>query len=257
MKPVRDYKVLVVDDEPLAREGTCLLLQAESDMQVIGQCGNGSEAIRSILEKKPDLVFLDIKMPRVGGFDVIEAIGPENMPPVVFLTAYDEHAVAAFEVRALDYLLKPIETKRFKRCLERVRESLRKDEVEMRAKQLKQLLVDGSPEPAREDRLVVRTAGHVHFLKPAEIAWVEAGGDYVTLHVGERQHLLRDTMLNMEKRLKEHGFRRIHRSLIVNLQFIAELIANESGDYDVILTTDVKLKLSRSYRDELYAALQA
>ena len=252
-------RVLIVDDEPLAREGVAMLLADHADIDVVGECVNGAQAIRSIFSMQPDLVFLDVKMPRVGGFDVIESVGADAMPLVIFLTAYDEHAIAAFEVRALDYLLKPVDTERFEAALNRARQALRERDVADRAARLRELL-DDSPTARTvnpDERIVIRTAGHVHFLRPSEILWVEASGDYVTLHTIDREHLLRDTMLRMEQRLLPHRFLRIHRSTIVNLNRIAELVANDHGDYTVVLDNRTELRLSRSYRDELYEALNA
>ncbi len=262
-------KVLIVDDEPLAREGLRLHLQAMDNLNVIGECSNGSEAISAITTKNPDLVFLDIQMPRINGFDVIEAVGAEQMPPVIFLTAYNEHAVSAFEVQALDYLLKPLDPVRLASSIERAQEEILKHKLTDRAQQFKDLLNSDflAKNKERESRVVVRSAGHVYFIQPAEILWIEANGDYVALHTkglhtsdakeNNKTHLLRDTMANMEKRLLAHGFKRIHRSSIVNLAYITELIANDSGDYQVILNNGQSLKLSRSYRDELYSALNA
>ena len=251
-------RVLIVDDEPLAREGVALLLADHEDIEVVGECENGAQAIRSIFSAQPDLVFLDIKMPRVGGFDVIEAVGPDAMPLIIFLTAYDEHAISAFEVHALDYLLKPVDTARFETALKRARQALHERSVANRAARLRELLDDSPVQKGDPDeRIVIRSAGHVHFLRPDDILWVEASGDYVTLHTVEREHLLRETMQRMEKRLLPHRFRRIHRSTIVNLDRISELIANDHGDYVVVLDNSAELKLSRSYRDELYEALNA
>jgi two-component system LytT family response regulator len=252
-------KILIVDDEPLAREGLRIHLQAFDDVTILGECGNGNEAIRAIHTLQPDLVFLDIQMPRVTGFDVIKSVGAEQMPPVIFLTAYDEHAIDAFEVQALDYLLKPLDPQRLASSLQRARDEIGKRDVAARAQQFKDLLDQSSPSNRThgEDRITVRNAGHVYFIQPSDILWIEASGDYVTLHRKDRAHLLRDTMQNMEKRLMSHGFRRIHRSYIVNLKCIVELIANDNGDYQVVLNTKQTLKLSRSFRDELYAALNA
>lgn len=244
-------RVIIVDDEPLAREGVELLLKQEPDVELVGVCRNGKEAIAAIKELKPDLVLLDIKMPGLDGFGVLDHIGPENMPAVIFLTAYEEHALAAFEVNALDYLLKPVDAQRFRLSMERARtDGLAAQQTNLRA-----LLEQVQLKPPGDERIVVRNAGHVHFLRPREISWVQANGDYVTIHAGSREHLIRQTLRQMEQRLKDSGFKRIHRSAIVNLDAIEELIATKSGDYQVILNNGAVLKLSRSYRDELYEAL--
>ncbi len=250
--------VLIVDDEPLAREGVQLLLKQESDISIVGECGSGAEAIRAILKLQPDLVFLDVKMPRVNGFQVIDAIGPENMPAVIFLTAYEQHAVEAFQVNALDYLLKPIDAERFHDSLSRAREEISRNSIAEKAQQFRALLdTDGATGLASHERIMVRSSGHVYFLRPAQVHWIEASGDYVTIHAAGRQHLVRDTMQRMGQRLATQGFKRIHRSAIVNLEYIAELIPNDSGDYQVVLVDGTILKLSRTYRDELYAVLKA
>ena len=252
-------KVLIVDDEPLAREGLRLHLQEFEDLTIVGECSNGSEAVKAIESQKPDLVFLDIQMPKVNGFDVIEAVGPNKMPLVIFLTAFDEYAVKAFKVHALDYLLKPLDPEQLSMSIARARREHDKRDYSDRAQVMRALLNSDDPnfQANNRHRIVVRNAGHVYFIQPAEIVWVEANGDYVTLHASDRNHLLRDTMQSMEKRLTGYGFRRIHRSTIVNLSYIVELIANENGDYQVVLKDKQALKLSRSYRDELYAALNA
>lgn len=243
-------RVIIVDDEPLAREGVELLLRQEPDAELVGVCRNGKEAITAINQLKPDLVLLDIKMPGLDGFGVIDHIGPENMPAVIFLTAYEEHALAAFEVNALDYLLKPVDADRFRLSMERARQ----DDLTTHRTNIHALL-EQLQRPTAEERIVVRSAGHVHFLRPREISWIQANGDYVTIHAGSREHLIRQTLRQMEQRLKDSGFRRIHRSAIVNLEAIEELVATKSGDYQVILNSGAVLKLSRSYRDELYQAL--
>ncbi|MFT5690943.1 MAG: two-component system LytT family response regulator [Oceanicoccus sp.] len=257
-------RVLVVDDEPLAREGVILLLQHHADIDVIGECGNGSDAIRSILADKPDLVFLDIKMPKFSGFDVIKAVGIEQMPMVIFLTAYDEYAIDAFQVNALDYLLKPINGALFDESLARARKEINSQRIIDRSAQLKVLLTETAPHidvetPPKEksERIVVRAHGHVRFIKPEEIQWVEAEGDYINIHTEDKSHLVRDTMRNMEQRLEHHGFQRIHRSVIVKLALISELITLDSGDYEVVIANGSKLKLSRGYRDSLFKKLQA
>ena len=265
--------VLIVDDEPLAREGVLLRLKQEADFNVIAECGNGSDAIRVILENKPDLVFLDIKMPKVTGFDVIKAVGTENMPIVVFMTAYDEFAIEAFQVNALDYLLKPINTNLFQECLARIRQEIKKTRIAHRSHQLSALLneeaLDDVPQSNKNkaslstttkennERFIVRSQGHVHFLRPDDISWVEADGDYINIHTRQRVHLVRETMKKIETRLEKYGFQRIHRSVIVKLQLIRELITSDNGDYSVVIEDGTKLKLSRSYRDLLFDKMKA
>jgi two-component system LytT family response regulator len=250
-------RTVIVDDEPLAREGIAMILADAADVRIVAQCANGAEAIRAIREQAPELVFLDIRMPGLSGFDVVESIGPEAMPAVVFLTAYEEHAIRAFRVNALDYLLKPLDSKQLHQALDRVRDQLSREDALRRTERLTELLgvVGSTPDP--EKRIVVRSTGHVYFLEPDEITWVEAAGDYVTIHTTGKSHLVRDSMKNMEARLAEFGFQRIHRSTLVNLRCIRELVANDSGDYQVILREGTACRLSRRYRDALYARLEA
>jgi len=261
--------VLIVDDEPLAREGVVLHLQQEDDINIIAQCANGSDAIRAILSLKPDLVFLDIKMPKVNGFDVVNAVGITHMPPVIFLTAYDEYAIEAFKSHAIDYLLKPIDNERFKESVSHAREQILKNKISQRSEQLTQLLSQTqgltnsttSNEPCsttvNNERLVIRSNGHVYLLKAEEIYWVEAEGDYVSVHTPKKSHLVRETMKNMEQRLGEQGFQRVHRSAIINLSYVSELVSLDNGDYQIILSDNTKVKLSRNYRDILYQRLNA
>ncbi|NQZ09510.1 MAG: response regulator transcription factor [Algicola sp.] len=270
-------KVLIVDDEPLAREGVALRLEGQADMQVIGECSNGKDAITVILEKKPDLVFLDIKMPKVTGFDVVKSVGVEHMPQVIFLTAYNEFAVEAFRINALDYLLKPINGELFKNSLNRAREQISKSRIAHRSKQLSSLLsahdehqsaaftqnitttanTDNAAITGNSDRMVIRSQGNVYFVNAMDIYWVEADGDYINIHTAQKSHLLRETMRKMEQRLQTHGFQRIHRSTIVKLSVISELSTSDNGEYEVILTNGTRLKLSRTYRDLLFEKLQA
>ncbi|SFD57171.1 LytR/AlgR family response regulator transcription factor [Pseudoalteromonas denitrificans] len=264
--------VLIVDDEPLAREGIALRLQQEKDVNIIGECENGRDAIRSILSLKPDLVFLDIKMPKLNGFDVVNAVGSEYMPPVIFLTAYDEYAIEAFTAHAIDYLLKPIDNLRFKESLNHAREQILKNKISQRSEQLTQLLTQtqglghthgpiSASEPSssysHNERLVIRSNGHVYLLKSEDIYWVEAEGDYISVHTPEKSHLVRETMKNMELRLTDQGFQRVHRSSIVNLNYVRELVSLDNGDYQIILRDDTCVKLSRNYRDILYQKLNA
>lgn len=254
-------RVLIIDDEPLAREGIVFQLRNESDVEIVGECEDGSAAIEAIKRQKPDLVFLDIKMPKVSGFNVIEQIGSSNMPLVVFLTAYDEYAVEAFRLNALDYLLKPIDRARFQQSLQKARKQLQKDRLSTQGAQLEQLLTamrnTGKPiEPEVPPRIAVKLGGSIQFLHPDELLWVEAEGDYVNVHTTARSHLVRETMLAMEKRLEPYGFQRIHRSAIVNLDKIAKLAAAENGDYEVLMTNGLPLKIGRNYREALFSRMK-
>lgn len=240
-------KVLVVDDEPLARQRILDLLKSEADLEVIGEARNGVEALEKIQSMKPDLVFLDVQMPEVDGFGVIEALGADEMPHVIFVTAYDQYALQAFEVNALDYLLKPFDQERFYLALSRAREHLGREDAPI-ADQIRQLLVDVKPEEEHTDRLIIKSEGRIFFIKTEDINWIEAAGNYVTLHVGQEEFLMRETMAGMEAKLDPKQFIRIHRSHIVNIESIKEIKPWFNGEYHVDLKDGTQLTLSRKYR---------
>jgi two-component system LytT family response regulator len=248
---MKKIKVLVADDEPLARERLSGLLSQEPDIEVVGQARDGEEAVTAIHDDSPDLVFLDVQMPQMSGFDVIEAVGSDKMPLVVFVTAYDQHALKAFQVRALDYLLKPFDRERFKDALGRARKQLERDENGDLGRRLLALVKDLRRDQPKSDRLVVKSGGRLFFLRTDEIDWVEAAGNYVRLHVGPGSHLLRETMNAIEGRLDPEKFFRIHRSRIVNMERIQELQPWLNGEYAVLLRTGTRLTLSRGYREKL------
>jgi two-component system LytT family response regulator len=253
-------RTLIVDDEPLAREGVALALAAERDVEIVGSCADGPSAVRAIRDLDPDLVFLDVKMPGLDGFAVIDEIGTDKMPPVIFLTAHEEHALRAFRVNALDYLLKPIDAADLRKSVERARRRRAQDEIGAWRRELRALVAAFAHERPGADaneRILVRTNGRVHVLDPREIDWVEAAGDYVTMRAAGKSHLVRDSLRNIEARLAPHGFIRIHRSTLVKLASIRELVAKDSGDHDVVLHDGTVLRSSRSYRDALYEALNA
>jgi len=253
-------RTLIVDDEPLAREGVALALAAEGDVEIVGNCEDGPSAVQAIRDLDPDLVFLDVKMPGLDGFAVINEIGADKMPPVIFLTAYEEHALRAFRVNALDYLLKPIDAEDLRKSVERARRRHAQDEIGAWRGELRALVDKFAPERSAADapeRILVRTNGRVHVLDPLKIDWVEAAGDYVTIHAAGKSHLVRDSLRNLEARLAAHGFLRIHRSTLVKLGSIGELVAKDSGDHEVVLHDGTVLRLSRSYKDALYEALNA
>lgn len=254
-------RVAIVDDEPLAREGVALSLGTEPDIEIVASCADGTEAVKAIRELAPDLVFLDVHMPGLSGFEVIEEIGVDRMPAVIFLTAYEQHALDAFRVNAVDYLLKPLEQAKLTAALARARRDLNEQSLVRRANELVSLLdqfgANGAAGANRTGRILVRAGANVHILKPEEIIWVEAEGDYVTLHTAEESYLLSDSLRNMETRLAPHGFRQIHRSSLVCLQRIRKLLANENGDYQAILDNGTRLKVGRRYKDALFTALDA
>jgi two-component system LytT family response regulator len=252
---VNKIRTLVVDDEPLARERVMSLLQQEVDVEVVGECSDGSEAVSAIQEHSPDLIFLDVQMPGCDGFQVIRNIGADRMPSVIFVTAYDEYALQAFEVHALDYLLKPFSKDRFLQTLHHAREAIEHRRAGELGRRLLALVHDVKPEPQRVERLVVKSGGRVFFLRTDEIDWIEAAGNYVRLHLGSESHLFRETMNRMEARLDSRRFSRIHRSRIVNTERIKELQPWFNGDYVVILRGGTRLTLSRGYREKLQQRL--
>ncbi len=248
-------RTMVVDDEPMARERLVGLLGQEADIELIGECADGSQAISAIRQQQPDLVFLDVQMPACDGFGVIKNVGPEQMPAVVFVTAYDEYALRAFEVHALDYLLKPFGRDRFQQTLQHARAYVERRRAGELGRRLMALVQDVKPEPRRLDRLVVKSGGRVFFLRTDDIDWVEAAGNYVRLHLTGTSHLFRETMTNMEARLDGQRFVRIHRSRIVNVDRIKELQPWLNGEYVVVLNNGTRLTLSRGYREKLQERL--
>ena len=234
-------RALVVDDEPIARERVLSLLQQEEDVEVVAECGDGPQAVSAIQHHTPDLVFLDVQMPGLDAFGVINAIGAERMPTVIFVTAYDEYALRAFEVHALDYLLKPFGRDRFRETLKHARSSLERRRAGDLGRRLLALVNDIKPEAPKLDRLVVKSGGRVFFLRTDDLDWIEAAGNYVRLHLGEEAHLFRETMTRMEARLDTRRFVRIHRSRIVNTERIKELQPWFNGEYVVVLRNGTRL----------------
>jgi two-component system LytT family response regulator len=230
----RDIRTLIVDDEPLAREGLRLLLAADREIRVVGECANGREAVEAIHRLRPDLVFLDVQMPELDGFGVIASLQPTELPQVVFVTAYDRYALRAFEVHALDYLLKPFDDERFHDALARA-----KRRVAPRSRE-------------HTTRLAVKDLGRIVFLDVAEIQWIEAADYYVQLHVGGQSYLHRESMQSLEARLDPSQFLRIHRSAIVNVQAVKEIRHERRRDLVVVLTCGATLRVARSHRDKLH-----
>ncbi len=239
-------RVLIVDDEPLARTAIRNMLRRHSDVKIAAECESGAEAIAAIASAAPDLVFLDVQMPEVDGFGVLAAIQRERMPRVIFVTAYDQYAVHAFDVHALDYLLKPFDRERFDAALERARRELTAPDWSGR---VLALLRETRGEYLQ--RLIIRGQGRVFFLAAAEIDWIEAQGNYVNLHSGGRKHLFREALGSLETKLDPRMFRRIHRSTIANVERIRELRPGFHGDFDVVLRDGTELRLSHRYRANL------
>jgi two-component system, LytTR family, response regulator len=227
---------LVVDDELLARRNLAVLLRRDPDIGSVTECESGFEAVEAIRKSKPDLVFLDVQMPECGGFDALELLGSNLPPAIIFVTAYEEYALRAFEAGALDYLLKPFDDARFERALERA-----KDKIAHYPPR----------QPALAERLVVKSRGQVLFVSVADIDWIEAAGYYACLHVGSETHVIRRPLMDLERDLGDERFIRIHRSIIVNLERIRGLELQDGGEYEVVLQSQVRLRLSRRFRKGL------
>jgi two-component system LytT family response regulator len=241
-------RVLIVDDEPIARRGVRQQLRGEADVEIVGECGDGAAAIDAITGLAPDLVFLDIQMPEVGGFDVVEAIGVARMPAVVFVTAYDEHALRAFDVHAVDYVLKPIDRHRFRTAVERARRRLVHAPGQLDRRIAAALGELGRPAHDYAKRLAIKGDGRVILVDVDEVERLEAAGNYVEVHSGARQHLVRETMASLEARLDPSRFVRISRSSIVSTDRVRELQPMFNGDFVVVLHDGTKVAGSRRYR---------
>jgi two-component system, LytTR family, response regulator len=244
-------RILIADDEPLARERLKMLLVGQEGFEVVSECHDGPSTIDAIRRNRPDLVFLDVQMPGANGFEVVSALGEEELPLVVFVTAFDKYALKAFDVHALDYLLKPFDRDRFLQALARARQQLeRPPDSDLRSRLLA-LVRDLEPAPQRLERFVIKSGGRVFFVRADEIDWIEAAGNYVKLHVGTETHLLRETMNAVETQLPRETFYRIHRCHIVNIERVKELQPWFNGEYVVFLRTGARLTLSRGYREKL------
>jgi two-component system LytT family response regulator len=252
---IRTIRAVIVDDEPLGRTLIREMLRGDPEIEVVGECSNGSEAIKSIGDLHPALVFLDVQMPEIDGFAVLAALDAARLPMIVFVTAYDQYAVRAFEVHAVDYLLKPFDRERFQRSLQRAKAQLRLERRSDVSERILALLEEQKAKMKYLERVVIKTHGRIFFLKTSEIDWIEAAGNYVSLHVKKESYLLRETIGGMESQLDPAKFPRIHRSQIVNLDRIRELRPWSHGEYHVILHDGTQLTLSRTYRDRLHELL--
>lgn len=250
-------RALIVDDEAPARARIRRLLHGEADFEIVGECVSGRQAIECIRRDKPDLVFLDVQMPRLNGFDVCEGVAAAGMtmPLVIFVTAYDQYALKAFEVHAIDYLLKPFDADRLRKSLAHARTQLARREDEPLAPRLAALLEDLRPGFKKPDRLVIKEDGRIVFVHTNAIEWLEADGNYVRLHAGKETHYFRETLTGLESQLPGDKFVRISRSVIVNLDRVKELQPKFYGDYLVVLHNGEKLTLSRNYRNRLEKSL--
>jgi two-component system LytT family response regulator len=244
-------RVVVVDDEPLARERLRTLLRDDPSIDLVAEAGDVPSAVSAIVTHRPDLVFLDVQMPGGTGFDVIAGVGAARMPRVIFVTAYDRYALRAFDVHAIDYLLKPFDRDRFHQALARAGEQAGRSAGSELEKRLMALVSELRSAPARVDRFVVKSGGRVFFVRTDEIDWIEAAGNYVKLHVGTETHLLRETMNAIEAKLDGDIFFRVHRCHIVNIERVRELQPWFNGEYVVFLNNGTRLTLSRGYREKL------
>ena len=248
-------RALIVDDEPLIRLGIRRALEAMPDVEMSGECGSGTDAIAAIRATRPDLVVLDVQMPGGSGLDVVRQVGPAQMPAVIFLTAYDEYAVQAFEVNAVDYLLKPFEPARLTEAIERVRLRLARREESALAGRLDALLAVRAPE--RLERIVVRNGERFEFVPVDAVDWIEAANNHVQLHCGARRHLLAETMTSLERRLDGRRFLRVHRSRIVNTSRIVAVHVLIGGTYELELRDGTRLTSGRQYREAVQALIHA
>jgi two-component system LytT family response regulator len=248
-------RAVVVDDEELGRDRIHSLLGDQPDVDIVGMCSDGPSAVETIEREQPDLVFLDVQMPGMNGFEVIENLDPTRLPAVVFVTAHDGHAIRAFEIHALDFLLKPFDQTRFEKALERARTQLASKQGQVIDSRLVSLLEELRDERKYPERLIVKSSGRVFFVRAEEIDWVEASGNYVKVHTKADAHLLRESMKNMEVKLDPKTFVRIHRSAIVNIDRIKELEPWFHGEYIVIMRDGTRLTASRVFSDRLSALI--
>jgi len=250
-------RTLIVDDEPLAREKIRTLLAGDPEIELVGECGDGTAAAAAMVKKDPDLVFLDVQMPEMDGFAALEAVGGGRMPVVVFVTAFDEYALKAFEVHALDYLLKPFDRQRFSAALRRAKERIRSDRGRALGGRVEELLGELRERGERRwlEQLVVKSKGRIFFVDLDAIERIEAAGNYVELHTEEEAHLIRGTMKRLEERLDPKRFLRVHRSHIVNLQRIREVHPWFNGDYRIVMKSGAQVTTGGAYRDALSSLL--
>jgi two-component system, LytTR family, response regulator len=254
---VKGIRVGIADDEPLARERLVSMLDAHDNYEVVAECKDGREAVAAIRKKNLDVVFLDVQMPELDGFQVLEALGSGHLPVIVFVTAFDDYALRAFDVSALDYLLKPFDRERFEKTLARVEAQLSSREERKISAELSEFLSGLSPTPSASyaERFAVRSSGDIYFVRTADIDWIDSQGNYVALHAGGRKHLVRDTIKSVESKLDPRKFVRVHRSAIINLDRLTKLQPYFHGEYVVTLSDGTTLTSSRGYSDRLRSLL--
>lgn len=254
---MKKIRAIIIDDEPFARKGIKRELERDGTVEITAECANGSDAISAIKEQKPDLVFLDLQMPEIDGFGVVESIGVEKMPFVIFVTAFDQFALKAFEIHALDYILKPFDSERFQKTLQRAKKLIQQENINDLHSRLSGLLDEAKKNKGEFlERIVVKNAGKIFFLSVEEIDWIEASDNYVRLHVGKESHLVHGTMNKLESKLNPEKFLRVHRSTIVNLSRIKELHPLFHGEYAILLQNGKEITSSRTYKNRLQKFLQ-
>lgn len=258
---------IIVDDESLARRGLMIRLQEFEDIEIVGECSNGRDALKMIIEKQPKLMFLDIQMPGLDGFDVVKGMQGDDMPMVVFVTAFDQYAVDAFNVHAVDYILKPVEDERLQQAVEKARaKEQEKDAVSDKEKLLTLIgditgkapsdmddLLNGKsePKPQYSEKISIKDGSNVTIVKTQDIGWIDAAGDYMCVHVGDDIHIMRITMKQLEAQLNPEIFQRVHRSTIVNLSQVKQVCSHMNGEYYLMLESGARLKMSRTFKDKV------
>lgn len=250
---MKALQTIIVDDEPLARQRLRNLIKEDEELRILEECENGYEAVNVLKQSTPDILFLDIQMPEINGFEVLNQIEYLKIPAIIFVTAYNEYAIRAFEVHALDYLLKPFDKHRFVIAVERAKlhvRSLYSGQSERRLQSLVNEMNMKEKLPISK-RIMIKTSGRVYFIEFDEIDWIEADGNYVKIHTGEKSHMIRETMNHLEQKLDASKFSRIHRSAIVNIDKIKELQPWFHGDYTILLYSGKKLTMSRNYKELL------
>lgn len=245
-------RAFLVEDEPLAREKLRTMLRKDSELEIVGEAANGKQAVEGIEEHRPDLLFLDVQIPGMDGFRVLETLKIDKLPVIIFVTAYNQYALKAFEFYALDYLLKPFDRQRLTKAVDRAKTQIRKDRGTKLNEGILELLRELKEKPKHMSRIAIRADGRVFFVKAEEIDWIGAEGNYVSLHLGKDSYLLRETITNMEGQMDPARFLRIHRSTIVNIDRVKELQPWFHGEYRVLLRDGTQLVLSRSYRDRFH-----
>jgi len=259
-------RVIIVDDEALARRGLRLRLASIADVEIVAECANGVEALRAVVEYQPDLIFLDIQMPEMSGFDVVSNLQQDNMPLIIFVTAFDQYAVEAFDIHAVDYLLKPIDEERLVESIARVRNHLSQNGAVTDKQRLlelvisitgktegsiSQLLKDHTGSQSFPDRLAIKDAGETTLVKTQEIDWIDAAGDYMCVHANNQTHIMRITMKELEAQLDPVIFQRVHRSTIVNLERVTKVCSHMNGEFYLELSNGNSVKMSRSYKGKV------